>query len=956
MDLALNEVGPVQISPAQNVVIFPGAGELLVKEDLDFVFEGAAMAGKLEVYLDQGSFDYSKFRINLMEVEAALLRVRPIFGGSDRLIPMYSHFEGVKGYIQVDDTTNRSGRNKKDFPEYPIWKTTEDSYVFYDHDYVYNGVYDSADFYFKVDPFAFDSLDNFDEVSMRFDGEMRSAGILPIFKEQLKLMEDYSFGFITKAPMEGFDLYGDYGEFDNEIKLSNDGLTGAGKIDFFTSSSESDKFIFFPDSTMGMSKYVNRPQTKDQGVSVPDVTGNGVMVTFVPKEEVLKARPVKEPLLFFEGQAEMKGITYLTKQGMTGRGLMYFKEAELGSKKFEYSRWAIDADTCDFNLLGVGTPEPGEENPLAFNSTNLNGHVDFEERKGEFKSNDGTSIVEFPKNQYICYMDMFTWLMDKDEMELSKSDADISIDAGGLDLAGSNFFSVHPEQDSLNFRAPKAKFVIKENTIYCDKVEYIDVADARIFPDSMKVTIRKKAKMDEFDNAEIIANFVTKFHKITEAHVRIDARQKYQASGKYPYIDSKGGEQIIYFADIKPDTTFQTRATGDIGEDANFRLSDQFGFYGTVELIAADKFLTFDGATKINHDCDQFAKNWLKFRAEIDPENIQIPVSGEMKDLNDNPIAVGLVRRNSTDIDSTGIYPTFLSALERPDDYVMFTSAGVLNFNEDAKEFRIASPEKLVNREENGNYIALHIESCSMEGDGLVDLALDLPDVEFKTYGVVNYNAAKKQTTMNLSGGMNFFMDKKVVEYMGEDIKTTEGLGAIDFNRTTLKQAISEEVSKEEAENIKSEYTIKGPEEIKKLPKEMSEAPFYLSNLRLEWNERAGGFVSKPITGLVAVYGDALFKDFTVRLAVQYSAKGSQYGTKMGFLVELPGGEKPGNYYYFRIERLKNNTVINITTSNKEVQNYIAELKDDKMKQKKVSFKLRSKTNYLLEFKGLFGE
>jgi hypothetical protein len=487
-------------------------------------------------------------------------------------------------------------------------------------------------------------------------------------------------------------------------------------------------------------------------------------------------------------------------------------------------------------------------------------------------------------------------------------------------------------------------------------VEYIDVADARIFPDSMKVTIRKKAKMDELENAEIVANFITKYHKITEAHVRIDAAKKYQASGKYPYIDSKGGEQIIFFADIKPDTLFQTRASGEIAEDKNFKLSEQFGFYGTVELIAKDQFLTFDGATKIEHDCDEFAKNWLKFRAEIDPANIQIPVTSEMKDLDGNPVAIGLVRRNPADFDSIGIYPTFMSALERPNDFVMFTSTGVLNYNEGTKEFRVASPEKLINREENGNYIALHTESCSMEGDGFVDLALNLPDVEFKTYGVVNYNAAKKLTTMNLSGGADFFMDKKVVEMLAEDVKTTEGLGAIDFNRTTLKQAISEQASKEEAENIKTEYTIKGPEEIKKLPKELSSPVFYLSNLRMTWNQRAGGFISKPITGLVALFGDPLFKDFTVRLAIQYSVEGGQYGTKMGFLVELPGGEKPGNYYFFRFERMKNQTVVNIITSNKEMQGYIAELKDDKLKQKKLSFKLRTKTDYMLQFKGLFGE
>jgi len=958
MDLSLNEVEPIQISPTQKTVIFPSEGELIVKENLDFIFKGAVMSGKFEAYLEEGSFDYSKFRINLMDVDAALFRVRPIFGG-DGLIPMYSHFENLKGYIAVDDTTNRSGQKKRRYHKYPILNVSEESYVFYDHSYVYNGVYDSADFYFKCDPFVFDSLDNFDEKVMEFDGEFRSAGIFPTFKEKLRIQPDYSFGFVTQAPETGFDFYGDYAKFDNEIKLSNEGLRGAGQIDFMTSSSTSENFVFFPDSTMGLSQYVNKGQTKDQGIEVPDVTGNGVMVTFVPKDEILKARAVKEPLKFFNGEAEMKGVTYLTKKEMTGRGLMYFKEAELGSKLFNYKRWVIDADTADFNLLGVGEPEEeGVENPLDFNSTNLNAHVDFQERKGEFKSNDGTTIVEFPKNQYICYMDMFTWLMDNDEIELSKSGADINIDAGGLDLAGSNFYSVHPEQDSLNFRAPKAKFVLKENVIYCDDVEYLDVADARIFPPEKKLTIRKKAKMDELEGAEILANSVTKFHKITEAHVRVDAAKKYKASGKYPYVDSKGDEQIIFFADIQPDTIFQTRAVGQIDEDKNFHLSDRFDFYGTVELAASEQFLTFDGATRINHDCDQFAKNWLKFRTQIDPNNIQIPVSTDMKDLNDNPIAVGLVRRNAGDMDSIGVYPAFLSALERPNDFVMFTSSGVLNYNEDAKEFRISSPEKLINRAEPGNYISLHIESCSMEGDGEIDLALNLPDVEFKSYGVVNYNAATKSTTMNVSGGMDFFMDKKIIDYVKDEIVAAEGLGAIDFPRTTLKQAITEQVSKDEAENIETEYTINGPEGIKKLPKEFTSSPFYVSNMRLEWNERAGGFISKPITAIVSIYGQPIFRDFTVRLAIEYAVEGGNIGTKMGYLIELPGTQEgvPGNYYFYGFERRKNNTIVQLTSSNKEMQAYISELKDDKKKQKKLSFELRTKTDKMIRFKGLFGE
>ncbi len=953
LDLALNEVDPIEISNAQKVVVFPDEGQVLIKKNRDFLFSGAIMAGKMEIYLSKGSFEYDNFRIELREVDAALLRVRPIFGGSNGLVPMYSHFKGINGYLEIDDPSNRSGKNDKDFEDYPILNSEEHSYVFYDHKSIYGGVYDSTDFYFKVDPFKFDSLDNFDEYSVAFDGELRSAGIFPKFRETIRIQDDYSFGFKTMAPEGGFDFYGENASFDNEIRLSNRGLSGAGQIDFITSTSISENFIFFPDSTMGSASYINKGQTKSEGISVPDVTGENIMVTYVPKEKILKARPVTSPLLFFEGEAVMKGITYLTPEGMTGRGLMYFGEAELGSRDFSYKRWVIDADTSDFNLEGVGENiEPEDENPLAFSTTNVNAHVDFESRKGEFKRNDGTSIVEFPKNQYICYMDMFTWFMDEDEMELSKEDISIDTD---LDLKGSNFFSVHPEQDSLNFAAPKARFIMKKNIIECDKVEYIDVGDARIYPPGQQVVVRKKAKMDEFEDATIVANKITKFHEITGAHVSITARRAYTASGNYPYTDSKGEVQELFFANISLDTAYQTVATGEIPEDRNFHLSEKFDFYGTVELKAADHFLTFDGATRINHDCYQFARNWLKFRTDIDPLNIQIPVDEEMKDLEGNAIAVGMVKSFSDDPDSLGLYPAFLSSLIRPVDRVIFTSFGVLNFNEEAKEFRIASPEKLINRADTGNYISLHIESCSMEGDGAFDMAMDLPDVEFNPYGTFNYDAATKQTSLNVSGGLDFFYDKKAMEFMTNQIIATEGISGIDWERTTLSQALKEDFSETEAEELKSDYIIDGS--VKKLPKEMSQV-MYLTNLRLEWSTRPSGegFVSKPISGIVSLYGNQIFKDFTVRLAINYARSG-QRGTQLMIMVELPGGEKPGNYYFYRFERVKKKTELKIVTSDKELQDYLLLMKEDKMKEKDLSFEYRSNAQtYMEQFNAYWGE
>src|SRR5690606_28825506 len=133
-------------------------------------------------------------------------------------------------------------------------------------------------------------------------------------------------------------------------------------------------------------------------------------------------------------------------------------------------------------------------------------------------SNNGESKVEFPVNQYVCRMDKFTWLMDSELVEMENTTrSNVDIDAG-LDLSKPNFFSIHPKQDSLQFRSAKASFNMKERAIYCSSVAYIDVADARIYPEEMKITILKKAEMEPLVNSKIVANYITKYHTYINAN------------------------------------------------------------------------------------------------------------------------------------------------------------------------------------------------------------------------------------------------------------------------------------------------------------------------------------------------------------------------------------------------------------------------------------------------------
>ena len=110
---------------------------------------------------------------------------------------------------------------------------------------IYKGVYNRDKFYFKLDPFNIDSLDNFRNEGLRFEGNFSSAGIFPTFKEILTLQKDYSLGFIRQTPPGGFDAYGGKAKYNNEIRLSNKGLRGGGELDFSSSHSIVPDLIFY---------------------------------------------------------------------------------------------------------------------------------------------------------------------------------------------------------------------------------------------------------------------------------------------------------------------------------------------------------------------------------------------------------------------------------------------------------------------------------------------------------------------------------------------------------------------------------------------------------------------------------------------------------------------------------------------------------------------------------------
>ena len=484
-------------------------------------------SGNYEFHGKQFSFSYDTFNIALPAVDS--LR----FTAADRRIEkngeksaytmVNSTVENIQGNLFIDPPHNKSGIYTDSFPTFPKFSSQKDSYVRYNKRNKRGDAYDPQRVFFKLDPFDVDSLGTFSNAGVQFAGTFVSGGIFSDLQESLVIMSDHSLGFERSTEYEGEAVYGGKATFKNKIKVSNEGIMGDGDFEYLTSVTKSTDFIFYLDS---MNAFAQEFKLEESlvGVEYPDVDAKNVNVHYEPEADFMKVRNTTFPMTMYNYEARLDGELTYNRKAMIGSGVIDFDKAELTSNMFDFKNTKFLSDTANFKLKSESDAEG-----IAFETKNMQTTIDLKNRSGDFIANDGGSYVNFPINQYICFMDQFKWFMDDFELELSSTDdasKEASSGAGGndLDLSGAEFISTHPDQDSLKFISPKANYYLKENIIKAHEVKYINIADARIYTSDGELEVRKDADMKTLEEAEIVTNVITKYHTITEAKVSIYRR------------------------------------------------------------------------------------------------------------------------------------------------------------------------------------------------------------------------------------------------------------------------------------------------------------------------------------------------------------------------------------------------------------------------------------------------
>lgn len=819
----INNVKSIELSHKQKVAIKPNNKSLQMLKNRDMEFGGTLFAG-MSVFYGKGMyFNYDKF-----DVEMDSIRFLDFYVPTGKLkknkqkeaISMDSRIEYLTGYLLVDAPQNKSGR--KDIPMFPSIVSKEKSYVFYDRKDIHAGVYTRDSFYFELDKFTFNSLDDFEKDDLRFKGNLISARILPKFKETLVVRDDLSLGFEHSTPASGYPLYDANGKYTGDIDLSNKGFLGKGVVQYLTASVQSEDILFKPKEMFCTAKEFLMTEDRTSPVKVPKAIGVEVKVHWLPYQDSMYISTKDKPFdLFKAPNYSLNGTLVLTPKGAKGKGLFDWAGGELRSKIMDLQPFAVHADTANLRIKAIG------ESGIALNTNNLNGVLDFDKMIGAFEANSDSIVTTLPQNQYQTTMNKFDWDMRKALITFKSKPGKVA-----------SFTSIHKAQDSLTFNGETAEYNLNTAELKIGGVSSIQTCDAYIYPSDGKINIQKGAKINTLHNARIIANTQNKYHEFTRVTVDISGRKDYKAKGYYLY-NLPNKDQEILFEDIigqrmgkgaHSEKNTITTATTDVDLNTNFYIDELTKFKGTISLRASEKKLDFDGFAHL--DIPFLANKWFSIHSKGDKKNLVINLK-KPKNPAGQPLAVGIFLSKET----AKIYPSFIQPLHLRKDRPILDCMGQFKFNKTDQAFIFGDSTRVNKYGQTGNVMSFFTSDNTVIADGKLNLGSGLQYMNIDAAGIVQTKISNDSTDgwlkAELLAAFEFDFPEALIRVIQADI---EG-NLIDLNETQYSKKYFSKVLPNMISNRKDLVQTKNSmaSNSLRLPKSFSKYKVVFSKLDMRW-------------------------------------------------------------------------------------------------------------------------
>lgn len=847
MDMRIRGVENISVSDSQSVHISPHKKEIIMQKNRNFAFGGYVQAGLFKFYGETFKFDYDKFKIDL--VDADLLELDYQTNNRDNygrriLQSVQNTMEKINGNILIDKPNNKSGLISN--PNYPIFNSTGMSYVYYDDPTIHGGIYKRDSFYFEILPFTYENLDNFESIDLNFKGILYSGNILAPIEETLVLRPDNSLGFIKKTPPEGLALYRGKGFGFNKVDLSNQGLIVNGDIKYISSTTSSEAMYLFPDSmiTKSDSFYIDK---RISGIQYPNLIGGRHKIKWLPKRDKFYVKRGERPFVMYDTLAKLMGDLLLEPIGLTGNGDIKLANAALISSHYDFNADDFNSPKANLKLYKPKTED------LALSTDSVKSNIDFKNQKGEFSKTQKSVYAKLNALHYEAHLDRFGWDMNSHNLNFLTAMRQEAVRDGEFTVsrmydkdslpAGSLFYSVQAEEDSLYYFSPKSKYNLETAELKSDSVKYIIAADAVIYPKDKKIKVDPTNRMNKLSLATIIANLTSKYHRVYNSELVISSRRKYKGNGLYDYIDERDSVQTIVLNNVENDAFLNTYAEGKLTEPDNFKLSPNFGFIGDYRLYAPDQFLEFKGGARPIYNCPNTKAQWLKFESQIDPKKVRIPVGEKPQNLNLNYLVNGSVIAE----DSLKLYGGFMRMRKDYADKSIVQAEGYMSFNNNNRRFTVAPTYKLENPDTSGNSVSLQKDYCMTFGEGTVQLPVNLGQIKLKNYGSLIHKMEENDLSMDLIIQLNFHFNQKSLEAMATELNGAITLDKVDLSRKLYKKALYEWIDTSQIQTALNQLTLFGS--FSQIPKGY-DATMILNEVKMKWDPLRKSFHSKGKLGI----------------------------------------------------------------------------------------------------------
>ena len=890
-DLVVRGVEQFVVSDSHQVVVYPDSvsGRTVhVGKNRSLHFSGKVECGKFIFQVSDCDFSYEQYAFEMPTVNRMEFYV-PDFTNPDIEQLVRTPLADLVGRLTVDRPDNHSGLVKN--PEYPVFESRENSYVYYNRRSIQGGQYKRESFYYTLHPFSINSLADFVTDSLAFNGVLTSAGIFPEIAEPLKVQRDYFLGFNITLPTGGLPAYGGKGNYSNNLRLDAGGLHGQGHVDYLTAHTSSGNFLFLPDSAVAMTNTV--VVREEQGY--PDIRGGRTSLHWLPYLDSMDFATYEKgrPLSLYRDDAQLRGHVALMPRGASAAGTATVKEGTLVSRRFDLLAREMNATVSDFTLRSTTFGN------VAFAAKRVRSHVDYDSRQAELTMPDGPQITELPLIQYEALADRFLWNMDSKVLDITNSQRGTSegLDALDLrmrlpkahDLPGARFVSTDPKRNRLSFNTLMATYRYNAADLTATGAYLLTVADAAIAPDADTLHIDKGGAMRPLNNAQLLCDRDNAWHLVTNAYLLIEGAASYSGKGYIDYAYEPDSLQRIYLSDLSVDASGSTVGTGTINETTPFKLSPAFGFAGKVRMEGSRELLWFEGGVRLLQNCvprEQMAL--LAYAGYTNPDSIHVAVPEVPTDWRGKNIAAAIL------LDKTTLQPraAFLTT-DRAADNELLAAHGVLTHRGAQRQYMIASEQKVADPEAIVEpYLAMNTDDCSVEGEGPVNLTLRRTHADFYAYGNARVGiSSSREDRLNTVFGFTFPLAKEVVAAMTDALRDDLRLApTAPTSNAEMRHALMYHLGAEKGAAAYAAYSAEGA--LSAVPAAMQSTMLF-DKVRWQYQPGVGLYCDSKV-GLVAVGDKPL--GLQLRLKAQINKRGN--AQQMTLYVEAARD----HWYFFRYD------------------------------------------------------